>query len=487
MTNPYEAPQEPESATSRPNKTKYLTAPVASPNMPGGIPFIVGNEAAERFSFYGMRCILVVFMTRHLLGANGEAAPMSEVDATAAFHWFAMSAYFFPILGAILADVWWGKYRTILILSAVYCLGHLALALDETRLGLFAGLAMIAVGAGGIKPCVSAHVGDQFGTTNQHLINTVFGWFYFSINLGAFASTVLTPELLARYGPHWAFGVPGLLMFIATVVFWLGRNRFVHVPPGGVAFLREAFSSEGLRAAGKLTVIYAFVAVFFSLFEQTGSTWVFQAQQMDRVLSLSWLQGINPLFRAIGLGGIPSTYQLEAAQIQAANPALILIFIPLFAKVVYPAINRVFPLTPLRKIALGMAVMTIGFAVPSWVQMRIESGDAPYIGWQLLAYMILTSAEVMVSITALEFSYTQAPKTMKSFIMSLYLLAIAAGNLIAAAVNELLSVPAIGSRLEGANYFWFFTGLMAITAVAFVPVATMYREKTYLQDEGTGH
>ena len=123
-----------------------------------------------------------------------------------------------------------GKYRTILWLSIVYCAGHLVLAMDETRNGLFWGLALIAVGSGGIKPCVSAHVGDQFSKSNAQLLERVFGWFYFSINLGAFTSTLLTPFLLESYGPTYAFGVPGVLMAIATLLFWMGRNKFVHIP-----------------------------------------------------------------------------------------------------------------------------------------------------------------------------------------------------------------------------------------------------------------
>src|SRR5690606_9656710 len=111
------------------------------------------------------------------------------------------------IFGAILSDWLLGKYRTIILLSLVYCAGHIALSADETRLGLFAGLILIAIGAGGIKPCVSAHVGDQFGAKNQQLLPRVFGWFYFSINLGAAVSSLLTPVLLKRHGPWLAFGV----------------------------------------------------------------------------------------------------------------------------------------------------------------------------------------------------------------------------------------------------------------------------------------
>jgi proton-dependent oligopeptide transporter, POT family len=140
----------------------YRTAPVKTTGMPPGVPYIIGNEAAERFSYYGMRTILVVFMTRHLMDRSGELAPMSDEQAKYWYHQFMSAVYFFPILGALLADIFLGKYRTIIGLSIVYCLGHLALALDETRVGLAVGLTLIAIGSGGIKPCVTAHVGDQF-------------------------------------------------------------------------------------------------------------------------------------------------------------------------------------------------------------------------------------------------------------------------------------------------------------------------------------
>src|SRR3989449_10764780 len=111
------------------------------------------------------------------------------------------------------------KSRHILFLYIVYCFGPHAFALGHTRLRLTLGLGLIALGAGSIKPCVSANVGDQFGASNQHLLARVFSWFYFSINFGSAFSTILIPELLERSGPSAAFGIPGVLMFIATLVF----------------------------------------------------------------------------------------------------------------------------------------------------------------------------------------------------------------------------------------------------------------------------
>lgn len=443
-------------------KQMYASAPIPTTGVPGGIPYIVMNEAAERFSFYGMRAILTVFMTKYLMDSSGELAVMNDEEAKSIYHLFVSGVYFFPLFGALLADIFWGKYKTIVVLSVVYCLGHLALALDETRLGLTIGLTLICIGSGGIKPCVSAHVGDQFGKTNSHLISKVFGWFYFSINLGAFISMMLTPWLLENYGPHFAFGVPGFLMLMATWAFWLGRGKFVHIPPGGTAFLKETFSKEGLAAIAKLLIIYAFVAMFWALFDQTGSAWVLQADKMDRVIF---------------------GYEVISSQIQALNPILILLYIPLFSYVIYPAIDKVFKLNPLRKIGMGMFVTVISFLIVAWAESRIAAGATPSIMWQVVAYMIMTAAEVMVSITCLEFSYTQAPKKMKSFIMAIFLLSISLGNIFTSAVNYFIQNEDGSVALTGVDYYLFFAALMFISSICYVLVAKRFSMTTYIQDE----
>ena len=443
-------------------KPKYRTAPVPSSKLPSGIPFIVGNEAAERFSYYGMRAILVVFMTRYMLDSTGTPDSMSEAEAKSYYHLFTSAVYFFPVLGAIIADAFWGKYRTILILSSLYCLGHFFLAIDDTRMGLLLGLCFISLGSGGIKPCVSAHVGDQFGKTNSHLLGKIFSWFYFSINLGAFASSLLTPWLLATHGPSWAFGVPGFFMFIATLLFWMGRHRFIHIPPGGLGFLKETFSGEGIGSLIKLFVIYMFVAVFWSLFDQTGSSWVLQAEKMDRHLfGVEWL----------------------SSQIQALNPVLVMLFIPLFSYGVYPLINKFINLTPLRKISIGFFMAVPAFLIPAWIENQIALGQTPNIAWQLLAYAFLTAAEVMISITCIEFSYTQAPKKMKSFVMAGFMLSVSLGNAFTALVNWLIQNKDGSSKLVGAEYFLFFAAAMLLAAFIFIPIAMLYKEKYFIQDE----
>lgn len=443
-------------------ESNLLTAPLKMKTMPPGIPYIIGNEAAERFNFYGMRAILVVFMTMYLRDRSGALAPMTENDANYWYHIFLASNYFFPAIGAIVADAFLGKYRTIFWLSLVYCAGSVVLALDNTRLGLTVGLTLIALGAGGIKPCVSANVGDQFGSENKHLISRAFGWFYFSVNFGSFFSILLIPWLLQHYGPTPAFGVPAGLMLLATIIFWSGRKKFVHIPPGGKTFIRDTFNREGFAAIGRLAILFAFVAVFWSLWDQSGSEWVLQATKMDlHFAGITWL---------------PS-------QIQAVNAIMILAFIPLFQYLIYPAINAVFPLTPLRKIGIGLVVTGFSFMVSAWIETQINSGLTPNIGWQLPAYALLSAGEVMVSITALEFAYTQSPKHMKAIIMSLYLLSVSAGNLFTALVHWFIANPDGSLKLHGAAYYNFYAALSIGCVALFIFVARNYTEKTYLQGD----
>lgn len=420
----------------------YLDKPSDTSGMPNGIPYIISNEAAERFSFYGMKAALAVFLANYLGVLGGES--MSEAKATVYVSFFNSAVYLTPLFGALVADIFFGKYRTIITLSIVYCLGHLALAMmgigGIVQLWLLAGLGLIAVGAGGIKPCVSAHVGDQFGKNNQHLIPRIFNIFYLSINFGAVVSNLAIPYILKWHGPHWAFGIPGILMALATVVFWMGRHKFVHIPAHGEAFGRELFSRDGLTAIAKLVPLFLFVAVFWCLFDQTANTLVFQAQKMN--------------LRLFDFAFIPMALrELEVlpSQIQAANPFLILILIPLFSWWIYPNVDKVMPLSPLRKIGAGLFLMVLSFAVISIAQEAIDMGQTPSVWWQLLAYLIFTTAEILISIVCLEFAYTQAPRKMKSFVMSLFLLSVFAGNALTGIINTYIQIPELNLSIDNTH------------------------------------
>ncbi|HSU55525.1 MAG TPA: MFS transporter, partial [Candidatus Dormibacteraeota bacterium] len=233
-------------------------------------------------------------------------------------------------------------------------------------------------------------------------------------------------------------------------------------PVGLRRYFAEISEPENLKALGNLLIIVPFSAMFWALWQQNFSSWVLQAESMDRHLfGIEW----------------------KAAQIQTVNPIFILIMLPLFAYWVYPALSRIFPLTPLRKIGIGLFLAAAAFLIVALIQVRIDAGQKPSVNWQILAFLVLTAAEIMVSVTHLEFSYTQAPRKIKSLVMCTYLAAISLGNLFTAGVNYVIQNPDGSAKLKGASYFYFFVGTMLATAIVFVFCARFYKGKTYIQEE----
>lgn len=481
--------------------SSYRQKPLETKALPPGLPFIIGNEAAERFSFYGMKSILLVFMTSYIAQPDGTLDVFSIKEAEAWNHLFMASAYFFPILGGILADAFLGKYKTIIYLSIVYCAGHACLAfmgfMGDTRLWLLGGLFLVAVGSGGIKPCVSSHVGDQFSAKNKPLLSKVFGWFYFSINLGAFLSGLLTPFLLeARnltgtfgasicsifepligyreegeiiFGAHYAFGLPGLLMGVATFIFWLGRKDFAHIPPRGKKYFSETFTYENLKPIFRLSIIFSFVIMFWALFDQIGTSWQIQARSLDKTIP-NWV----PFFG----GG-----EMLASQVAAVwNPLFILLLIPTFTIYIYPFMERFVDLTPLRKMSIGFWVMGFAFSIVSVLQYYIDSGLSLSVVWQIIACFFLTAAEVMISVTCLEFSYTQAPRSMKSLVMGFFLLTVSLGNFLTSQVKFFLLQEDGTSKMSAVQELWFWTAMIVLTSILFMFVSRSYKIVEHLHE-----
>jgi len=293
--------------------------------LPRQVPYIIGNEACERFSFYGMRNILVQFLISSVILAY---VPEGEREGTAKdiFHSFVIGVYFFPLLGGWLSDRFFGKYNTVLWFSLVYCAGHACLALfDDNRQGFYTGLFLIALGSGGIKPLVVSFVGDQFDQSNKSLAKIVFDFFYWTINFGSFFASLLMPLFLRSYGPAVAFGIPGVLMFIATLIFWLGRKQYVRVPPTrgedpdsfyNVARTALTTQAAGQGRAGLLVAVGgAVVAVLILL------CWAlkpgFWPGDFGFVISACVALGA-----LIAFGGIGVSMQLERARGQHADAAV---------------------------------------------------------------------------------------------------------------------------------------------------------------------
>jgi POT family proton-dependent oligopeptide transporter len=502
--------------------------------LPPQVGFIIGNEACERFSFYGMRNILTMFLTGYLLIELGGEQVRKDA-AKEVFHLFVMGVYFFPLLGGWISDTFWGKYRTIFWISLLYCVGHGCLAVFEGyRPGFYFGLFLIALGSGGIKPCVSSFVGDQFDQSNKHLARVVFDAFYWIINFGSFFASLLIPLVLRSWGPAWAFGIPGILMAIATLVLWIGRERYIHVPPAPTdphSFLRVARTalfergSDGKRpglflaavgvvlAVASLGTIYwlgVIPGVCLALVLFLLPFCIGVGRQLDRARGShpdDAVEGVSAVLRLLIVFALVTPFwslfdqkastwihQAEAmalpgwswlktaSQMQAINPLLVMLLIPFNNLVLYPLLRRVgIEPTPLRRMTVGMVFAGLSWIAVALMQMRLDGQQHMSILWQVLPYALLTFGEVLVSATGLEFAYSQAPAKMKGVLMSFWSLGVTVGNLWVILVNAIVkgegATSAIASTGMGVMAFqmFFFAGFAFVAALAFGLYARRYR------------
>jgi len=511
-----------------------MTTPAPTARMPRQIPYIIGNEGCERFSFYGMRNILTPFLVGSLLLAYPEAdRPGMAKDV---FHSFVIGVYFFPLLGGWIADRWFGKYNTVLWFSLVYSIGQFMLAFStDSPMAFYTGLGLIALGSGGIKPLISSFVGDQFDQSNKHLAKIAFDSFYWIINFGSLFASLFMPIFLRDYGPKIAFGIPGVLMLVATLIFWIGRDKYVRIAPAPSnpdSFMRVARTAllasrpgggrpglvvacigmllalvalayapklglvtglclalvlglagggigagmqlerargahpddavDGVRAVLRLLIVFALTTPFWSLFDQKASTWVLQGAEMVKP---GWF---------------------EPAQMQALNPALVMLLIPFNNLVLYPALRR-FGIEPtaLRRMTAGIAFSGFAWIVAGLLQLQIDGGTPTSIVWQVLPYALLTLGEVLVSATGLEFAYSQAPPSMKGVLMSFWLLAVTVGNLWVLLANlsvrnESVIAPILATGISVTAFqMFFFAGFALLAAVVFGLYAMRYPMRDY--------
>ncbi|XP_001363474.3 solute carrier family 15 member 2 [Monodelphis domestica] len=377
-------------SSSPPKKTALK---ICGSNYPLSIAFIVVNEFCERFSYYGMKAVLTLYFLYFL--------HWSEDTSTSVYHAFSSLCYFTPLLGAAMADSWLGKFRTIVYLSLVYVLGHLIKSLGalpvvgghlvHTVLSMI-GLFLIALGTGGIKPCVAAFGGDQFEDEHVNERSKFFSVFYLSINAGSLISMFVTPMLrgdVKCFGGDCyalAFGVPGMLMILALVVFVLGSKMYKKPPPEGnivaqvskciwfaisnrlknrsreipkrkhwLDWAEEKYPKQlilDVKALTRVLFLYIPLPMFWALLDQQGSRWTLQATRMN---------------------GNMGFFVFQPDQIQVLNPLLVLIFIPMFDLGLYPLIKKCgINLTSIRKMAAGMILASLAFAIAAAVEIKIN-------------------------------------------------------------------------------------------------------------------
>uniref|UniRef100_A0A9J8CYD7 Solute carrier family 15 member 2 n=2 Tax=Cyprinus carpio TaxID=7962 RepID=A0A9J8CYD7_CYPCA len=527
------------------------TRKLCGTNYPVSIAFIVVNEFCERFSYYGMKAVLTLYFI-HYLNWDKDLS-------TAVYHAFSSLCYFTPLLGALIADSWLGKFKTIIYLSIVYVIGHVVKSVgaipdvgDSTlHIALsMVGLVLIAFGTGGIKPCVAAFGGDQFDEENTEERTKFFSIFYMSINAGSVLSTIVTPILrgdVKCFGGDCyalAFGVPAALMVIALVVFISGSGLYKKSPPEGNVLVRVCkcigFAIQNRWRNSKKS--------------PKKSHWLDWAEEK---YPKRLIQEIKMVFRVLVLYiPLPMFWALFDQQVQGyiqlisfvftdtqimLNALLILVFIPIFDMGIYPLIGLLhFCLTIFDfcrfinthteninitvgtdefyaaanygisqnisvprgeyngvvcetnsnqyHIDLGLldfgAFYTVILSKVGLTTIKMEDIQANniHITWQIPQYVFLTAGEVMFSITGLEFSYSQAPASMKSVLQAGWLMTVAFGNVIVLIVAE-------GAGMEQWAEFLLFAGLLVAVSIIFSIMAYFYTyvdpdqlDKTFRED-----
>ncbi|XP_075229609.1 solute carrier family 15 member 1-like [Lycorma delicatula] len=323
---------------------------------PKSIFLIMTTEFCERFLFCGLRTILSLYLRNILL--------FGECKATVIYHVFIMFCYFFPIIGAVLADSFFGRFRTILYFGMIYVCGSILLSLSAVPLftteAIFVsmfGLFLIAIGTGGIKPCVAAFGGDQFRLPQQQqLLEQFFSIYYFTINFGGLVGMLITPVLRTTVRCFnndscyaLGFGFPAGLMVIALV------NSNIKLKSHWLDYAADKYEVKlinDMKTVLAILFIYIPLPLFWSLNDQQGSRWTFQASRTNG--------------RLLGIPILPD-------QVQVINPAIVLLLIPFMEKTVYPCLAQEQILTnPLQRMVMGGFISASSFVASGILELKLE-------------------------------------------------------------------------------------------------------------------
>ncbi|KAF9160794.1 hypothetical protein DFQ26_005165 [Actinomortierella ambigua] len=482
----------------------------ANTQVPGPIPFaawlIIVTELCERFAFYGASMMFQRYMLTYLVLGKGTATAISRG--------FSFFSYITTIVGAVVADKWLGKFKTILIFSILYTIGLSLLtvsavpSLKDSSMPLFivALYCAISWGTGGIKSNVSAFAAEQVpsedyadpntpGVTINHgmTVERIFRYFYMAINVGGMLGQAITPSVSKSAGWATAFLIPTIVFVVGIIIFALGRSKYYDRPPNGNILgktfrcLAYAFRHRSARAPGTHWIHAAMSRdsalewddKFVLDLERT-----YHACKVFCVYPVYWAlyNNMNDNFINMAINMTRPSW-LQPEQLSFVNSAVIVIFIPILDIIVFPILRKMgFRLGPINRIIIGFTIVTGCFVYVTLLQHFVYQ-SAPYydftgrrapmpppdtiainnieIWWQLPAYIFIGISEIFASATGLEFAFRSAAPELKSVVMSLFL----ATNAFGALIGMILAIWS-----NDPNFVWLYMAqaiCMAVLTVLF--------------------
>jgi proton-dependent oligopeptide transporter, POT family len=418
---------------------------------PKGLWVLFITEMWERFSYYGMRALLVLYLIQStgtvLTDGKENWNPgfgWSKAAAADLSAWYTAAVYVTPLVGGWLADRFLGTHRSMLIGGVIIALGHITLAFTEffgitageavtfktgpgALICFMAGLALIIVGTGFFKPCVSVMVGQLY-ERNDPRKDSGFTIFYMGINLGAFFSPLVAGYLGERIGWHWGFGSAAVGMILGLIFYCIYRPRYLHnigLQPARRATDATAVESHPAQRMTavdwqRLIVIVVLALLgnifFWAAFEQASTSLNFFAvEKTDRTLGGMWTSD----------DGFPASWY------QSVNPFVILIFGPVFAWLwVWLERRNRDPSTPM-KFVWGLYLLGLAFLAMVAGALKAQGGDRVGPQWLLLTYLGATWGELCLSPVGLSMVTRLAPPHLQSLMMGLWFLSMAASNFVA--------------------------------------------------------
>ena len=393
---------------------------------PKGLYILFFTELWERFSYYGMRAILVLYLISNVNGDN-PGFGWDESDAISLYGTYTMLVYVMSIAGGLIADKLWGQKRTVLIGGLLLCAGHGILAVDALW-AFYAGLGLIILGVGGLKPNISTMVGGLYpqGDLRRYKGFTIF---YIGINIGAFLSALIVGGIAEVYGWHYGFGLAGIGMLLGQAVFMWGQKFLSGVgeatkdlSPAEAAAKAKPLSNIEWDRMKVMGISFLLIIVFWGAFEQAGGLMnIYTAQKTDLSLSFSipfignavpasWFQSVNAFF-------------------------IITLGVPIASFWVWWK-TRGKESSSIFKMAIGVIIMGVGFLFMSAASIQFEAEGSSAMYWLILAYLFHTVGELCASPVALSYITKLAPLKYASLMMGAYFAATGLGNKVAGIVGE---------------------------------------------------